>query len=148
MLVNYKFLISSLILLFFVGVKDDIIGTAPVKKLIAHIIVAFILVVMADLRIESMHGIFGVTNPLSLWQSYMLSVLAYLVIINSINLIDGLDGLAGLVSLLASVFFGILFYYSGNIPLSLLAFVLAGTMLGFIFFNFYPARVFMEMQAL
>ena len=92
MLVNYKFLISSLILLFFVGVKDDIIGTAPVKKLIAHIIVAFILVVMADLRIESMHGIFGVTNPLSLWQSYMLSVLAYLVIINSINLIDGLDG--------------------------------------------------------
>ena len=101
--------------------KDDIIGTAPVKKLIAHIIVAFILVVMADLRIESMHGIFGVTNPLSLWQSYMLSILAYLVIINSINLIDGLDGLAGLVSLLASVFFGILFYYSGNIPLSLLA---------------------------
>ena len=65
---------------------------------------------MADIRIESMHGIFGVINPLSLWQSYMLSVLAYLVIINSINLIDGLDGLAGLVSLLASVFFGILFF--------------------------------------
>jgi UDP-N-acetylmuramyl pentapeptide phosphotransferase/UDP-N-acetylglucosamine-1-phosphate transferase len=43
MLVNFKFLISSLILLFFVGVKDDVIGTAPVKKLIAHIIVAFIL---------------------------------------------------------------------------------------------------------
>ena len=57
MLVNFKFLISSLILLFFVGVKDDIIGTAPVKKLIAHIIVAFILVVMAGLRIESMQGI-------------------------------------------------------------------------------------------
>jgi len=109
MLVNFKFLISSLILLFFVGVKDDIIGTAPVKKLIAHIIVAFILVVMAGLRIESMQGIFGVINPLSLWQSYLLSILAYLVIINSINLIDGLDGLAGLVSLLASVFFGILF---------------------------------------
>ena len=128
--------------------KDDIIGTAPVKKLIAHIIVAFILVVMADLRIESMHGIFGVTNPLSLWQSYMLSILAYLVIINSINLIDGLDGLAGLVSLLASVFFGILFYYSGNIPLSLLAFVLAGTMLGFIFFNFILQEFLWEMQAL
>ena len=56
--VNFKFLIASLILLFFVGVKDDVIGTAPIKKLIAHIIVAFILVVMANLRIESMHGIF------------------------------------------------------------------------------------------
>ena len=49
-IVNFKFLIASLILLFFVGVKDDIIGTAPIKKLIAHIIVAFILVVMANLK--------------------------------------------------------------------------------------------------
>ena len=142
-LVNFKFLIASLVLLFFVGVKDDVIGTAPIKKLIAHIIVAFILIVMANLRIESMHGIFGVYDHLSLWQSYLLSLFVYLVIINSINLIDGLDGLAGLVSLASSIFFGILFYFSGNIPLSLLAFVLSGTMSGFIFFNFHPARVFM-----
>ena len=141
--VNFKFLIASLILLFFVGVKDDVIGTAPIKKLIAHIIVAFILVVMADLRIESMHGILGVYDPLSLWQSYLLSLFAYIVIINSINLIDGLDGLAGLISLIAAIFFSVLFYLSGNIPLSLLAVVLAGTMLGFVFFNFHPAKVFM-----
>lgn len=141
--VNFKFLIASLILLFFVGVKDDVIGTAPIKKLIAHIIVAFILVVMANLRIESMHGIFGVYDALSLWQSYLLTLFVYLVIINSINLIDGLDGLAGLISLASSILFGVLFFFSGNIPLSLLAFILSGTMLGFIFFNFHPARVFM-----
>ena len=141
--VNFKFLISSLILLFFVGVKDDIIGTAPIKKLIAHIIVAFILVVMANLKIESMHGIFGVYNTLSIWQSYLLSLFVYIVIINSINLIDGLDGLAGLISLLASFLFALIFYFSGNMPLSLLAIVLSGTMLGFVFFNFHPARVFM-----
>lgn len=140
---NFKFLIASLILLFFVGVKDDVIGTAPIKKLIAHIIVAFILIVMANLRIESMHGIFGVYNTLSLWQSYLLSLFVYLVIINAINLIDGLDGLAGLISFASSILFGILFYFSGNIPLSLLAFILSGTMLGFIFFNYHPARVFM-----
>ena len=141
--VNFKFLISSLILLFFVGVKDDIIGTAPIKKLIAHIIVAFILVVMANLKIESMHGIFGVYKTLSIWQSYLLSLFVYIVIINSINLIDGLDGLAGLISLLASFLFALIFYFSGNMPLSLLAIVLSGTMLGFVFFNFHPARVFM-----
>ena len=141
--VNFKFLIASLILLFFVGVKDDVIGTAPIKKLIAHIIVAFILVVMANLRIESMHGIFGIYDTLSLWQSYLLTLFVYLVIINAINLIDGLDGLAGLISLASSIFFGILFYFSGNIPLSLLSFVLSGTMMGFVFFNFHPARVFM-----
>ncbi len=143
MLTNFKYLFACLILLFFVGVKDDIIGTAPVKKLIAHIMVGFILVVMADIRIFQMHGIFGINQPLALWQSYLLTIFVYIVIINSINLIDGLDGLAGLISLLASLFFGILFFCSGNIPLSLLAMVLCGTMLGFIFFNFSPARVFM-----
>ena len=143
MLNNFKYLLACLILLFFVGVKDDIIGTAPVKKLIAHIIVGFILVVMADIRILSMHGIFGVNKPLDLWQSYLLSIFVYTVIINAINLIDGLDGLAGLISFLASFCFGVLFYFSGNIPLSLLSMVLCGTMLGFIIFNFSPARVFM-----
>ena len=87
--------------MFFVGVKDDIIGTAPIKKLIAHIIVAFILVVMANLKIESMHGIFGVYRSLkNFWQSYLLSLFVYIVIINAINLIDGLDGLAGLFLLM------------------------------------------------
>ena len=62
-----------------------------------HIIVGFILVIMADVRIISMHGIFGVFD-LDLWQSYLLTIFAYLVIINAINLIDGLDGLAGLIS--------------------------------------------------
>ena len=41
MLINFKYVIACLLLLFFVGVKDDIIGTAPLKKLIAHIIVSF-----------------------------------------------------------------------------------------------------------
>lgn len=143
MITNFKYLFACLIILFFVGVKDDIIGTAPVKKLIAHIMVGFILVIMADIRILGMHGIFGINAPLELWQSYLLSIFVYIVIINSINLIDGLDGLAGLISLLAALFFGLLFFYSGNIPLSLLAMVLCGTMLGFVIFNFSPARVFM-----
>ena len=45
------------------GVKDDIIGTAPMKKLGAHMIVGFIMVIMTDIRIESMHGIFGMNEP-------------------------------------------------------------------------------------
>jgi len=140
---DFKHIIACLILLFFIGIKDDIIGTAPIKKLVAHIIVAFILVIMADIRIESMHGIFGVNVTLPLWVSYMLTFFVYIVIINSINLIDGLDGLAGSISFLSSFIFGVLFYYSGHMPLSLLSFVLSGTMLGFVFFNFAPARVFM-----
>lgn len=140
---DLKYIFSCLILLFFIGIKDDIIGTAPIKKLIAHIIVAFILVIMADIRIESMHGIFSIQTILPLWLSYLLTFFVYVVIINAINLIDGLDGLAGSISLISSLIFGVIFYYSGNTSLSLLSFVLSGTMLGFVFFNFAPARVFM-----
>src|SRR3954469_16489855 len=52
---DYKYILSTLLVMFFVGVKDDIIGTAPVKKLVAHVLVGMVLVLMADIRIVSMH---------------------------------------------------------------------------------------------
>lgn len=143
MLTNFKHLIAVLILLFFVGVKDDIIGTAPMKKLIAHMIVGFILVVLADIRITSMHGLFGSTQEMEVWQSYLLSLFVYIVIVNAINLIDGLDGLAGGIGFIIASSFGTLFLINGNVPLALLGFVLSGALLGFLVFNFSPARIFM-----
>ncbi|MFT5600892.1 MAG: UDP-GlcNAc:undecaprenyl-phosphate GlcNAc-1-phosphate transferase [Flavobacteriales bacterium] len=142
MLANFKYLIAILILLFFVGVKDDIIGTDPLKKLVAHVMVGFILVVMAEIRIESMHGLFGVHSldePISI----LLSLFVYIVIVNAVNLIDGLDGLAAGIGFIIAVAFGFLFYFNHNVPLSLLGFVLAGALLGFLVFNFSPARIFM-----
>lgn len=139
---NFKFLVASLVLLFFVGIKDDIIGTAPMKKLVGHIIVAFILVIMAEIRIKSMHGIFNLYE-LKDWQSILLSVFTYVVIVNAINLIDGLDGLASGVVFIAAVLMGCWFYMALNVPLALLAFVLAGALAGFLVFNFSPARIFM-----
>jgi UDP-N-acetylmuramyl pentapeptide phosphotransferase/UDP-N-acetylglucosamine-1-phosphate transferase len=142
MLSNFKHLIAILVLLFFVGVKDDIIGTAPIKKLVAHMIVGFIMVIMADIRIESMHGIFGLTS-LEIWQSYLLSLFVYIVIVNAFNLIDGIDGLAGGIGVIISGFFGLIFLFWGDVPLALLAFVLCGALMGFLVFNFSPARIFM-----
>lgn len=143
MLTNFKHLIAVLILLFFVGIKDDIIGTAPLKKLIAHMIVGFILVIMADIRIESMYGLFGMHQSFELWQSYMLSLFVYMVVVNSINLIDGLDGLAGGVGIIISGLLGMMFLLNTNVPLALLAFVLCGALFGFLVFNFSPAKIFM-----
>jgi UDP-N-acetylmuramyl pentapeptide phosphotransferase/UDP-N-acetylglucosamine-1-phosphate transferase len=143
MLTNFKYLIAVLILLFFVGVKDDIIGTAPMKKLAAHMIVGFILVVLANIRITSMHGLFGSHAIMEDWQSYLLSLFVYVVIVNAVNLIDGLDGLAGGIGVIIASFFGLLFLYNQNVPLALLGFVLSGALLGFLVFNFSPARIFM-----
>lgn len=140
---NFKYLIAVLVLLFFVGVKDDIIGTAPMKKLGAHVVVGFILVIMADVNIKGMYGLFGLDDLFEPWQSYVLSLFVYIVIVNAINLIDGLDGLASGIGMIISAFLGMLFFFNGNIPLALLAFVLCGALLGFLFFNFQPARIFM-----
>jgi UDP-GlcNAc:undecaprenyl-phosphate GlcNAc-1-phosphate transferase len=139
---DFKYLIPCTIVLFFVGVKDDIIGTAPVKKLIAHLIVAFIMVLMADIRLTSLHGLFGV-REIPLEASVFLSVFTYIVIVNAFNLIDGVDGLAGGVGFFASIFFGIWFYLVGDIVYGVLAFSLAGAILGLLRYNFYPAKIFM-----
>ena len=140
--INFKTVVSVLTLLFFVGIKDDIIGTAPLKKLAAHFIVGFIIVIISDIRVENMHHIFGVES-LELWQSQLISIFTYIVIVNAYNLIDGLDGLAAGIGLISTISFGILFSLVGNIPLALLSFVLAGALFGFLIFNFSPARIFM-----
>lgn len=139
---DFKYIIASLIILFFVGVKDDIIGTAPVKKLLAHMLVAFILVMMAEIRITSMYGLFGV-YVLPEWGSVLLSFFAYIVVVNAFNLIDGLDGLAGGIGIINGLLFGTWFILAGNLALALLAFVLAGALAGFLLFNFSPAKIFM-----
>jgi len=139
---EFKFLIAASILIFFIGVKDDIIGVAPVKKLVGHIIVGFILVMMADIRITGLHGVFGV-NDLPYWGSVLLSIFTYVVVVNAFNLIDGSDGLAAGVGFIASVLFGIWFYRVLQFDLSLMSFVLAGSLGAFLLFNFSPARIFM-----
>ncbi len=139
---DFKFVIAALVLLFFIGVKDDIIGVSPVKKLVGLGVVGYILVVMARIRITDMHGVFGVYElPESM--SIAFSLFVYVVLVNAFNLIDGVDGLAGGIGLIAALAYGSWLYLAGDVALSLLAFVLAGALVGFLIFNFHPARIFM-----
>ncbi|MGZ4054604.1 MAG: MraY family glycosyltransferase [Bacteroidia bacterium] len=139
---DYKYIVSTLLVMFFVGVKDDIIGTAPVKKLVAHVLVGMVLVLMADIRIVSMHGLFGI-EVLPLWTSVFLTLFTYIVVVNAFNLIDGVDGLAGGVGFIASTAFGLWFALAGDHAMACLAFALSGSLFGFLFFNFSPAKIFM-----
>lgn len=140
---EYKYLVASLVILFFIGVKDDIIGTSPIVKLSAHFMVAIILVLMADIRITSFHGLFDPTYVIPDWGTIVLSFFIYIVVVNSFNLIDGIDGLASGIGIIACLFFGIWFYLAENTSLALLAFALAGSLSCFLIFNFSPAKIFM-----
>ncbi len=139
---DYKYIVCTLLVMFFVGIKDDIIGTAPVKKLIAHMMVSMILVLMADIRIVSMHGIFGV-DILPYWASIFLSLFTYVVVVNAFNLIDGVDGLASGIGFIASSAFGAWFAFAGDAVMACLAFALAGSLFAFLIFNFAPAKIFL-----
>lgn len=140
---EFLYLMASLILLFFVGVKDDIIGMSPMKKLMAHIMVGFILCVMGEIRITSFHGLLGMDIELPEYASILISIFTYIVIVNAINLIDGVDGLASGVGLISAIAFGLWFSFSGDKHWALVSFSLAGALFGFLVFNFNPARIFM-----
>lgn len=139
---EFKLIIATSLILFFVGVKDDIIGTAPVKKLFAHIVVALILVLMGDIRITGLHSIFGVTE-IPYWGSVFISIFTYVVVVNAFNLIDGVDGLAAGVGFLSSCAFGTWFVFANEFGYAALSFALAGALAGFLIFNFSPAKIFM-----
>ena len=131
-----------MLMLFFVGIKDDIIGTAPIKKLIAQVLAALILVLVGNIRITGLHGIFEI-NEIPYWASVFLSLFTYIVVVNAFNLIDGVDGLAGGVGFIACMTFGAWFVFANDIILASLAFALGGSLLGFLVFNFSPAKIFM-----
>ncbi|MFK8039139.1 MAG: glycosyltransferase family 4 protein [Crocinitomicaceae bacterium] len=139
----FLYLMGSLVLLFFVGVKDDIIGMSPSKKLIAHFVVGFILVLMGNLKIESFHGIFGLEVTLPDYAQFLISMFVYIVIVNAINLIDGVDGLAAGIGFIIALTYGIWFCYSPAPHWAVVSFSLAGALFGFLVFNFNPARIFM-----
>ena len=89
-----------------------------------------------------MHGFLGVYE-IPYFAGILLSLFTIIVITNAFNLIDGVDGLAGSLGLVTTLAFGIYFTMAGQIAYGVLAFGLAGSILGFLIYNFSPAKIFM-----
>jgi UDP-N-acetylmuramyl pentapeptide phosphotransferase/UDP-N-acetylglucosamine-1-phosphate transferase len=139
---EFQYFFAATLVIFFLGLKDDILVISPIKKLIGQFIAAFLIIYKGGIQIKSMHGFLGVYE-LPEVMSLTLTYLTVIVIINSFNLIDGVDGLAGSLGLMTALVFGTYFYYVGQLPYALLSFILAGSLLGFLIFNHSPARIFM-----
>lgn len=138
----FQYIIASSLVIFFLGMKDDIIVLSPIKKLVGQFIAAFLLMYKGGFRITSMHGFLGVEELPEL-MSITITLFTIIVIINSFNLIDGVDGLAASLGLLTTIVFGVYFFKAGELPYSILSFVTAGSLTGFLIFNHSPARIFM-----
>lgn len=141
-IVELQYIIASVILLFFMGMKDDLFNLVAYKKLIGQLLASFILVHWAGIKILTFYGLFGITD-LPWVASYILSVFSIVVITNSFNLIDGIDGLAASVGIVASLVFGLWFYNAGITQYAVLASCMAGSLFGFLYYNKSPAKIFM-----
>jgi UDP-GlcNAc:undecaprenyl-phosphate GlcNAc-1-phosphate transferase len=83
-----------------------------------------------------------ITVPVG-WISTLITIFCAIGIINAVNMIDGLDGLAGGVSFIAFAVFSVITWLNGDIQLALFCLAYSGVLLGFLKFNWAPARVFM-----
>lgn len=137
-----KFILVSLFVIFFIGVRDDLVPLSAKLKLIGQVMTATLLIFLFDLRLRSLYGLFGV-HELPAIVSYLLTIFTIIVIMNSFNLIDGLDGLAGTLAMVALLSFGIWFYLIGDEVFSIFSFAMLGAILAFLIFNWEPSEVFM-----
>src|SRR5690606_9556960 len=141
-LVQTKYFLVALGIMFSVGLRDDLIELSAVQKLIGQCIPAFFVIVMADIRFTGLYGFMDIYE-LPYLISVAISFLVIIVLTNSFNLIDGSDGLAGTLSVVALSFLGWWFYDANMMAYSLIAFTLVGGVLSFLAFNWHPAKIFM-----
>jgi UDP-GlcNAc:undecaprenyl-phosphate GlcNAc-1-phosphate transferase len=119
------YILSAVILMFFVGLKDDILTLSAWKKLTAQIIASSIIVFLAKIRFTNLHGFLGI-GDIGMISSVILTFFVIIVIINAFNLMDGIDGLAAGLSMLAALVFGGWFFISGHHDYAILSIALVG----------------------
>ena len=135
-------LFSITILLFFMGLKDDLEPIKPWTRFVCEFVCAFFIIYVTDVRIPSMYGIFGI-EELPYWASFALTSIFIVACINAYNMIDGIDGLLGSLCLLGTLAFGVAFFATNEWLWVLLCVALAGALIGFLIFNWFPAQIFM-----
>ncbi len=139
---EFQYFFAAALVIFFLGLKDDLMILSASKKFIGQIIAASILIHLGGIRFDSMHGLFGIED-VSEGFGLAVSYLTIIVVINSFNLIDGVDGLASSLGILSMLVFGIYFFAINQQAYALLSFSMAGSLMAFLIFNHQPAKIFM-----
>jgi len=139
---EFQYFFAAFFVIFFLGLKDDILDITPIKKFIGQVGAAFLVIYKGNIQIQSMHGFLGIEQLPPMF-SIFLTYLTIIVIVNSFNLIDGVDGLAASLALMAVILFGSYFYLVNMQAYAILSFATAGSLVAFLIFNFQPAKIFM-----
>ncbi len=124
------------------GIADDFLSMRAWHKFLIQITAALI-VTTGGFNFQVFYMPFtGYTFTFGIF-SHAITIFWIISFCNAVNLVDGMDGLAGGIAFIASLFYGIIFYITGNYTAAGLSFALLGAVTGFMFFNFPPAKIFM-----
>lgn len=127
------------------GIIDDIFELRPIQKMIGILLAALAVYLFANVRMTTLTFPFiGIVNVG--WSSLPITLLWIAAITNAINLLDGLDGLATgvtIIALFTTGFTGLFFLPSTNIYIVIMIFTLVAAEIGFLPYNFFPARIYL-----
>ncbi|WP_028543942.1 MraY family glycosyltransferase [Paenibacillus taiwanensis] len=139
-----KSLLAGGTIIVIIGALDDRFELSAKVKLVGQIIAACVVVFGFDLTVNFVNVPFG-DQYLNIdnWIAIPLTIFWIVGVTNAINLIDGLDGLAAGVSGISIATLLVMAVIMGNPVVILLCALLLGSIIGFLFFNFHPARIFM-----
>lgn len=125
----------SFIILYLVGIVDDLVGVRYLWKFLVQIFCS-IMLIAGGISISDLHGLLGI-QELPIGISYLLTILFVVFIINAINLIDGIDGLASGLNSIALFIYGLTFTYLNQWLFALLSFATLGVLCSFFFYNVF-----------
>jgi UDP-GlcNAc:undecaprenyl-phosphate GlcNAc-1-phosphate transferase len=134
--------IIGAIIVFGFGFYDDIWGLSWRIKFVGQFAAAIIALVFLQVNLNGVQ-FFGFEIPLPPWLVFTGMVFFIVGGMNSLNLLDGLDGLASGVSLLIFIGYGYNAILNDNIAIVLISLAFAGSILGFLRYNAYPAKIFL-----
>ncbi|MDQ3050874.1 MAG: undecaprenyl/decaprenyl-phosphate alpha-N-acetylglucosaminyl 1-phosphate transferase [Bacteroidota bacterium] len=136
-----RYLFGAVLILFFTGFFDDLMDIPPSKKMLLQAISTGIIY-YGGFRITSLDGLLWIHEIPELIQ-LPLTLFVVILFTNAYNFIDGVDGLAGTLGVIITACIGALFFHYGKTDYAVLSFCATGSLLGFLFFNFAPAKIFM-----
>lgn len=138
----WAFLVGGTMILL-LGALDDRFDLSAKLKFVIQIATACVVVFGFDIRIEFVNIPFHTYSSIESWIAIPFTILWIVGVTNAINLIDGLDGLAAGVSAIAIGTIAVMAFIMGNVVVALICLLLLGSIIGFLFFNFHPAKIFM-----
>lgn len=131
-----QYTIVGLIIIFMLGIKDDLLVLSPWKKLVGQLVAAYLVIDFGNTGFTNLHGFAGIYE-LPSNATLFLSMFVMIVIINAFNLIDGIDGLAAGTGILSSLTFGVWFFLSQTYEMAVISFAMAGSLIAFFIYNVF-----------